>query len=275
MSFKTLIPVLSLAFMCACGLDPVNSKPEPSLPDTKGQSSTQAEPKNTDQSTTQEDSSTQEEDSSTQEPDATKSDPKTEDQNSSESSKPEDKTSDSSSTESGSDEEAKLSLQADKSAVWFIGAKEKFERVGTFREIVGEAQVKDGVLTGLEVKIDTASVNTPFVRLTAHMLNQDFFDVKKFPSASFRSTKIRKLPVEDSDEALPNYEIVGELQILAVTKEIDFVATVDLEKESVVHRASFEINRKDFGMNYDGKPEDPIFDEVKLEIDLSFSSQAP
>lgn len=263
MRVKSFIPLLSLAFLCSCGLDPVNSKPAPSTPNTKDQSTTQAGSKGKDDSSTQEDTSTEDEDGPTgadpdsQEPSVTSSDP--------------DSSSSSTSSEPDSNNEDALSLQAGKSAVWFIGAKEKFERVGTFRELVGQAEVKDGVLESLEVKIDTASVNTPFVRLTAHMLNEDFFNVEKFPTASFKSTKIRKLPVEDSDEALPNYEIFGELQILAVSKEIDFVATVDVEKDSVVHRASFEINRKDFGMNYDGKPEDPIFDEVKLEIDLTFS----
>lgn len=267
MHFKTLVPTLSLAFLCSCGLDPVNSKPAPSSPNTKDDTTTQAESKGKGSSSESADQSTSE---SVEESSGETGSASSEESSSQPSSET---TSESTGDSTKPKDDQTWALKADKSAVWFIGAKKAFERVGTFREISGQATVKDGVLESLEVEIPTASVNTPFVRLTSHMLNEDFFDVEKFSTATFRSTKIRKLPIEDSEEDLPNYEIQGDLKILAVTKAIDFVATVKVEDASVVHRASFEINRKDFGMNYDGKPEDPIFDEVKLEIDLSFVPQ--
>lgn len=67
------------------------------------------------------------------------------------------------------------------------------------------------------------------------MLNDHFLLMEKFSTARFRSTKIPNLVVEDGEEGLPIYEIQGELTIFAVTKAIDFVATVKVDNACVVH----------------------------------------
>jgi len=51
----------------------------------------------------------------------------------------------------------------------------------------------DPAASSVEVTIDPASIDTADAQRDAHLRSADFFDVEKFPTASFRSTKVEGL----------------------------------------------------------------------------------
>jgi polyisoprenoid-binding protein YceI len=53
-----------------------------------------------------------------------------------------------------------------------------------------------------------------------------------------------------------------------VTKSITFPAKIQVGDEAATVQAEFAINRKDFGINYPGKPNDLIRDNVVIKLDL-------
>ena len=59
---------------------------------------------------------------------------------------------------------------------------------------------------GLDVTIATNSIFSDNEKLTAHLKAPDFFDVKRFPKATFTSTKIEK--------ADKNYKVTGDLTLV-------------------------------------------------------------
>ena len=69
----------------------------------------------------------------------------------------------------------------------------------------------DYVHSTVEVSIPAASVRTADETLDAHLKAEDFFDVEKFPTLTFRSASIRYTGGQD-------YEVAGDLTIRGVTK---------------------------------------------------------
>ena len=92
----------------------------------------------------------------------------------------------------------------------------------------------------------------------------DFFDVEKFPKASFRSTKIEA----DTAKSADGYIVTGDFSLHGVTKSISFPATIKAGPDSVYVDAEFAVNRKDFGIVYTGTADDLIRDDVVIRLNL-------
>lgn len=104
-------------------------------------------------------------------------------------------------------------------------------------------------------------------KLTGHLKSPDFFDVEKFPKASFTSSAI----AEKAGDGGVTHEISGELDLHGVKKAITFPAKLKVESTAASGEAEFTINRKDFGIVYAGMPDDLIKDEVLLKLSLRFA----
>jgi polyisoprenoid-binding protein YceI len=61
------------------------------------------------------------------------------------------------------------------------------------------------------------------------------------------------------------------LELRGVTKTVSFPANITIDAKTAKGTAEFKINRKDFGIEYPGKPDDLIKDEVLLKIALVFN----
>jgi polyisoprenoid-binding protein YceI len=83
---------------------------------------------------------------------------------------------------------------------------------GQFTGVSGTLERHEGDVTKskVEVTIDAASVNTRDAQRDAHLKSADFFEVEKFPTLSFKSTRI--VPKTDDELA-----VEGELTIHGVT----------------------------------------------------------
>ncbi|MGE3466230.1 MAG: YceI family protein [Pyrinomonadaceae bacterium] len=160
-----------------------------------------------------------------------------------------------------------LDITADSSTVEFTGSKVTGSHAGGFKsfrgviDLVGEKAESSKVL----VEIDMLSVYTDADGLTKHLQTGDFFEVEKYPKATFASTKI----VPDTAAGAGHYTVTGELEMRGVKKTVTFPATIAINPETVTVNAEFSINRKDFGIVYAGKADDLIRDDVVIRLDLT------
>lgn len=155
-----------------------------------------------------------------------------------------------------------LVLIEDKSKITFVGKKPEGEHKGGFKKFKVDAVAdhEDVSKSSLKIVIDTESLWSDDEKLTGHLKNADFFDVKKYPTATFESTKIEK--VSDTE-----IKFTGKLTMLGKTEEIVVPAKVDMSDEKLQLNATFKIDRTKWGMNY-GKGK--INDEVDLTAELAF-----
>lgn len=152
---------------------------------------------------------------------------------------------------------------ADDSTIGFIGSKVTGSHEGGFHGFDGEITVADGSVEGssIAVNIDVDSMWTDSERLTGHLKSADFFDAENHPTASFTSTGI----AANGDGS---YTVSGNLDLHGVTKQISFPATIALTDDGFTANAEFSIKRFDFGIEYAGKADDLIRDDVLIKLDL-------
>ena len=123
-------------------------------------------------------------------------------------------------------------------------------RKGGFAKFSGKAELDGKSLKSLTVNIDTTSIGTEFEKLTNHLKSPDFFEVRKYPSARFESTKIEP-GSGPAPAAGAIAQITGKLTLHGVTKEISFPATIEITDAGLKLSSEFTIDRTEFGINYD------------------------
>lgn len=158
-----------------------------------------------------------------------------------------------------------LKLEKTGSAIEFVGAKLTGDHKGGFEEFDGEAVLADGKLTSLRVTVQMQSLTSDAPDLTTHLKGADFFEVEKYPTAEFTASEF--VPKAENDVT---HEIGGTLEMHGVKKAIRFPAKITVDAQGAQGQAEFTINRKDFKIEYPGKPDDLIKDEVLLKLDLKF-----
>jgi polyisoprenoid-binding protein YceI len=159
----------------------------------------------------------------------------------------------------------KLQLKAESSKVEWVGSKVTGKHEGGFKGIKGFVESKDGKIEGgkVSVEIDMTSVYSDNDKLTGHLKAEDFFHVEKFPQAKFESTQVKK-----GGEGA-SHTVTGNLTLRGETKSITFPATIAIGDEALTVKAEFSINRKDFGIAYEGMKDDLIRDDVVIKLDLT------
>jgi polyisoprenoid-binding protein YceI len=125
----------------------------------------------------------------------------------------------------------------------------------------------------VEVTIDAASINTRDAQRDGHLKSADFFDVEKFPTLSFKSTRI-----QNAGEG--ELKVSGDLTIHGVTRNVVF----EVEGPTAPGKdpwgntrigvsATTKINRKDFGLTWNAALETGgilVGDDVTLTLDVQF-----
>ncbi len=87
----------------------------------------------------------------------------------------------------------KLALDTATSTVGFVGSKVTGKHEGKFEKVSGSISLAGGKAEGgkIEIEVDVASLKTDQEKLDGHLKSPDFFDVAKFPKATFTSTEIK------------------------------------------------------------------------------------
>lgn len=152
--------------------------------------------------------------------------------------------------------------------------------LGMFREVEGEFQFDEdtGVMTDLEVRIDTASVFTNHDGRDEHLRGGDFLDVKRHPQMIYRAARAE--PTADR-----RYRIEGELELLGERRPVVLEATWNKSGGYPFVIALFEgmpkvigisargsFQRSDFGMDY-VVDKGWVGDEVELIIEFEARGQ--
>ena len=148
------------------------------------------------------------------------------------------------------------------STIGFVGSKVTGSHNGGFKKFAGMVSVADGKIASSEIKIAMASTWADNDRVTGHLKSPDFFNAAKFPISTFTLTSIEPSGGQNTNT------VTGNLDLHGVTKSITFPADVQITDDAVTVKAQFAINRKDFNINYPGKPNDLIRDNVVLKLDV-------
>ncbi|NBY20259.1 polyisoprenoid-binding protein [bacterium] len=132
---------------------------------------------------------------------------------------------------------------------------------------------KDPKKMSLEGTLDMNTINTNNVDRDNHLKASDFFDVKKFPKASF---KTKSITPGDAERVI----LVGELTMRGVTKEVTIEGELTPALKDPFGKirrglsGTTKINRKDFGVTWNkildngGLALGEVVD-VALEIELT------
>lgn len=129
--------------------------------------------------------------------------------------------------------------------------------------------------SSVQVAIETNSINTREPQRDTHLRSPDFFDVEKYPTITFKSTR-----VEGSGGEL---KVIGDLTIHGVTQQV----TLDVDGPSdemkdpwgnikIGASGSTKIKRKDFGLTWNAALEAGGFlvgDDVTINLDVQFVKQ--
>jgi polyisoprenoid-binding protein YceI len=141
---------------------------------------------------------------------------------------------------------------------------------GRFNDVVtsGTVDPLKPELSSIEVTIDVASLNTHNAQRDNDLRSSYFLELDTYPTITFRSTRIEPVGGE-------RYAMTGDLTIKGITKPVSFAVQRygEINDPMMGHRVAFsaegEINRKDFGMNFDALADGRIIvsHEIKLTIE--------
>ncbi len=165
---------------------------------------------------------------------------------------------------------SKFKIDTQASIVKWIGTKRTGRHEGTVKIQEGLLSVKDGNLTGGSFVLNMNTIEVTDLKagegkekLEKHLKDPDFFDTQKFPTAKFEITGITPDTTGGN-----THRIEGNLTIRDVTKNISFGAKINISENSVEASTNFNINRKEWGIQYEGKKDDLIRDEINFDIQL-------
>lgn len=145
---------------------------------------------------------------------------------------------------------------------------------GQFTGVSGTLTLDEADVTKSQAEgtIDAASINTREPQRDAHLKSADFFDVEKFPTLSFKTTKVTGSGEEKNVE--------GELTIHGVTHKVKFEvegptppAKDPWGNTRIGLSATTKINRKDYGLTWNSALETGgilVGEDVTITLDLQF-----
>ncbi len=142
---------------------------------------------------------------------------------------------------------------------------------GRFAKWSGTIELDEQDLTrsSVDVRIDTASIDTQVADRDAHLRSPDFLDVAKHPEMTFRSKRIEK----HGD----GYRVVGDLGLHGVTREVPLEAEYagtgkdPWGNQRVGFSAKATVDRHDFGLVWNAALETGgvlVGEKVEISIEL-------
>lgn len=151
---------------------------------------------------------------------------------------------------------------------------------GRLKVQYGTVMATDDKVTGGTFVLDITSLDLEQEgemidkKLQPHLLSGDFFDAENFGTSRFEITGVEPYDPKDGEKSLvegANFSVSGNLQIRNVTKNITFPAHIDLDGMRLEARANFDIDRRQWEMNYGNDKtlgDDFISETVNIELHL-------
>ncbi|MBC2594048.1 YceI family protein [Ruficoccus amylovorans] len=140
---------------------------------------------------------------------------------------------------------------------------------GKFTEFTGEISVNDADMTKSTVNatIQAKSIDTSNTKRDDHLESADYFDIAKYATITFQSTKWVQTGAD-------TYDVTGDLTMLGVTKPVVLKVKYLGQQEGVGHyqgllingwEATTEIKRSDWGLTAGGPV---VGDDVSISLSI-------
>ncbi|MEC5158818.1 YceI family protein [Chryseobacterium sp. MP_3.2] len=143
---------------------------------------------------------------------------------------------------------------------------------GTIQFESGDVTVKDGKLEsgkfvadmGTLTSVDLKDDAEQLAKLNGHLTSGDFFEVEKYPTASYEITKV----TENTSGGDYNTLLDGNLTIKGITKPVQFNANVSINDGEVsIATEPKDIMREEFGVKFQLPVANGLIkDEVNLQM---------
>ena len=149
---------------------------------------------------------------------------------------------------------------------------------GTFNSFQGsvESETEDFSDAKINFEITVDSIDTNQEQRDGHLKSADFFDVAQYPKITFVSTSFKKVKGEQ-------YKLAGNLTVKDVTKAVELdveyggSATDFYGNKKAGFEVTGKINRKDFGLSWDGITEAGaivVGEDIRLNFNIQLAQQA-
>ncbi len=150
---------------------------------------------------------------------------------------------------------------------------------GRFTGVTGKLTYDSADVTRsqVEASIDVATIDTRDPQRDTHLKSPDFFDVEKFPTMNFRSSRVTR-------KSNGTIAVAGPLTIHGATKEVEFEVegpTPPVKdpwgNTSVGVNATTKIDRREFGLTFNAALETGgvmVGEDVHLTLELEFVQTA-
>jgi polyisoprenoid-binding protein YceI len=137
-------------------------------------------------------------------------------------------------------------------------------QLSRFNKTTGKIVLDKAAKTGeVDIVIDTQSVDTGYATFDEHIQGEDFLDTAKYPTATFKSTKV----VFEGDKPV---KVEGNLTLKGVTKPVTLTVTSFqamphpmFKKDAIGANAHTVVNRSAFNAS---KYAPNVSDEVRIDI---------
>jgi polyisoprenoid-binding protein YceI len=149
---------------------------------------------------------------------------------------------------------------------------------GEFTKTTGAVTIddKDVAKSAVEATIDANTISTREVKRDEHLKSPDFLDTAKYPTITFKSTKVEKAGKD-------KLKVAGDLTLHGVTKPVvlDIATSPEVKGMFGETRRGFsattKISRKAFGVAFDKVVEaGPVVgDEVTVVLDIEAVKDQP
>ena len=155
------------------------------------------------------------------------------------------------------------------SSVAWLAKKVTGEHNGTVGISAGALNVNGNKLIGGNFTIDLKTIKALDItdpgynqKFIGHITSGDFFEIEKFPTASFVITKVA------------GNQVTGNLTVKGITKSITFPVEIAVKGGKVTAKANITIDRTDFNIKYGSKKffdsigDKAIYDDFALTVSL-------
>jgi polyisoprenoid-binding protein YceI len=128
----------------------------------------------------------------------------------------------------------------------------------------------------VEATIDVNTIDTKVADRDAHLKSADFFDAAKYPSITFKSTKVARAGKD-------KLKVTGDLTLHGVTKPVVLDVSTSPEVKGMygetrrAFAATTKISRKDYGLTWNKLVEagPAVGDEVTIALELEVVKDQP
>ena len=165
-------------------------------------------------------------------------------------------------------------VDTQKSVLNWNGKKVTGEHSGTIKLSDGMMMVDGGKLTGGTFTFDMNTiVNTDLTdagynaKFITHMKSDEFFSTKKFPTSTFKVTKV-------TPKGGDVYDITGNMTIKGITNAVTFPATVKMTDNAITANGKAVLDRTKYDIRYGSKSffenigDKAIYDDFTVEMKL-------